>query len=160
MSDTSFKTYIVNLFAKKLWPWFKESIWPLLREHVLEIVSWALGKLKSGFKEWVETRSKTQQSEATHKAEEAEERARSANTETEKETYRAIAAVWQEVAEKFRVENELLKVKLEEFTSQAESEILEKVRASDPTIDTSADRPILLLENKKISVPPLPIGAE
>lgn len=160
MAQSTIMKEILKFFAKKLWPWFKDYIWPLLREHVLEIVSWVFAKLKERFEEYFEGRSTQRQEEAKQKAQKAEENARNAIDDTERKTYEAVARIWREVAEQFREENESLKAKVHELTSVAEAEIVQRTRDSDPTVDTSSNTPVLVLGEKRTSLPALPSGTD
>jgi valyl-tRNA synthetase len=147
---------ILKLFAKKLWPWFKDNIWPLLREHVLETFSSVFAKLKEKIKEYLEGRSSQRQDEARQKSQQAEENARNATDPAERKTYEAVARVWREVAEQFREENEALKEKIQELTTAAEAEIVQRTRDSNPTVDTTSDTPVLVLGERRTSLPALP----
>ena len=160
MAQSTFVKGILKFVAKKLWPWFKEYLWPILREHILELVVLVMSRLKEKFKAWAETRSNERQEQATQKAQEADESARDSATDSEKQKYEAVARVWREVVEQIRVENEALKSKIEELTSAAEAEITTRTRDSNPTIDISSDMPVLIIGEKRTTLPALPDNSD
>jgi valyl-tRNA synthetase len=156
MTQSTIMVVVLKFFAEKLWPWFKDYIWPHLREHLLEMVSWTFSRLKEKIKEYLEERSSQRQEEATQRALKAEESARNATNDAERQKHEALASVWREVAEQFREENELLKTKVQELTSAAELELVESARKNAPNVDTSSDTPVLVIGEKRTSLPPLP----
>lgn len=150
------KSTVMKFIAEKLWPWFKNYIWPLLREHVIEIFNWCIAKLKERFKEWTDNRSTNRTEQAVSKAEEAERASQEAETSADREKYAAVAQVWREVAEQFRQDNEELRAKLDELTAGAEAEFADNISKCDPAIDTSKSAPALMLSNQRLELPSPP----
>lgn len=147
------KSSMMRFLAEKMWPWFKNYIWPLLREHTVELFAWVMAKLKDRFKEWAESRSKDRVDQAQNKVRESEKAARNAPSNAEREKHEAVAQVWREVAEQFRQDNEELRLKLDELTSEATKDFSQDLQDSTPDFDSSRSAPALLLGNKRLELP-------
>ena len=153
MAKSKILNVMLAFFFRVVWPWIKKYVWPLIRDRVLEIIGGILSKLKSKIDDYLKGRSEKQESAARERAEEAERKAKNATDESDRKIQEAIAQVWREVAEQFREENELLKVKLREFTSDADQEINQQTRSITLDIDVTSDKPVLLLNQERISLP-------
>ncbi len=147
------KSTVMKFIAEKLWPWFKRYIWPLLREHVVEVFHWCMAKLKERFKEWSDDRSTNRSEQAASRAEEAERASQEAETSADREKHAAVAQVWREVAEQFRQDNEELRAKIDELSAGAETEFADDIAKCEPAIDTSRSAPALVLSNRRVELP-------
>lgn len=113
---------LVKWFIGTVWPWFVVTIWPEIQKELLEIFKGVRETAGNAFREWMDNRGKQRAEAAAKSAMDAEAAARNATTVAEAEKQRAIAAVWRQVAEQFRQENEELKAKLAEMLDRATSE--------------------------------------
>ena len=112
----------VKLIVKVVWPWIVKTIWPILQEMIIEIFIKVSVTYQGKLVEWFESRNLTNADNALIKAYEAEAISKSATNNADAEKQRAVAEVWRQVAEQFRQENEVLKVKLNEAISKSASE--------------------------------------
>lgn len=147
---------IITFVVKRFWPWFKDFVWPSVKNHVKELIFFILEKLKGQFKEWFSNKSKKREQEAQSKAEEAESKAQSSSNEADVEKYRAVAQVWREVAEQLRRDNEELKAKLDELVKEAKYASESLVEDIELDLDFSKDKPILKIGEKVQEMPALP----
>jgi len=159
MGNSTLATKFWKWVAKTFWPWFKKYVWPILRQYVLDVVKWSLEKLRRTAQEWADSRAKARAEEATKRATEAENAATSAASDAEREKHEAVARVWHEVAEQFRQENEALKAKIAEMTAAAESDIAQRTRDTEPSIDFTGDTPVLAIGDAQTPLPALPASS-
>lgn len=143
---------VMKFIVKKFWPWFKEFVWPYIKEHVKELIVFAIGELKKIIKKWLSNKSETREREANQKAQEAESQANDSSITAEAEKYRAIAKIWREVAEQFRSDNEEMKRRLDEFEAEAKMRSEAEVNDLNLDVDFSKEKPILMIgpEVKKL----------
>lgn len=111
------------------------------------------------FEKWIRDtftkRNEANAQEAKARAEQAVEAAAQAGDPKEAEKWKAIAAVWREIAEKFRHENEMLQAELDSARQKAETMTDNDLRvlAMEDAFEVSNDDiratdRLLLLENK------------
>lgn len=147
---------ILKFVVKKFWPWFKQFVWPIIKEHIMEFVSFVIQKLIEIAKDMFSEKTSSRQQEAQSKAEEAESKASDATNDAEAEKYQAVAKVWREVAEQFRRDNEELKRKLEEAGNMAENVSAQMVDEMDLDVDFSKEKPVMKLSKRTTELPALP----
>jgi hypothetical protein len=146
----------VKFIVKTFWPWFKEFVWPFVKEHVVEIINWIITVFKNKIKEKVNEQSAKRENDANKKAEEAEQKADQSSNTGDAEKYKAVAQVWREVAEQFRADNEELRKKLDDLEAEAQAASKDIVENTDFDIDFSGKQPILKIGEVKIDLPALP----
>ena len=117
-----FKTW----FIKEFWPWFLKEVWPLIQNYVIELLRDLAKNLIHKIKEWLESRNKQRDETISSKISEAEEKAANSKDQVEIEKQIAIARVWREVAEMFRIENEELHNKLEQYQKESLDNVINK----------------------------------
>jgi vacuolar-type H+-ATPase subunit H len=144
--------FVVSLF----WPEIKK----LLAKYAKELLAWLDDKIKHVFS----ARNNQNASDAQTKAEEAVKRAQTEADPLTAETLKAEAKVWQEVAEKYRRENQWLINRLSELSTEGETKVNDSLSglAFDHAFDVSEsdvkaiqNRPLLPLQNNGATTPPL-----
>ncbi len=123
-----------DFVIEKFWPWFIKFVWPLIRDHVRDLVRLVLDDLVKSVKKWHASRTQAREQVAIRRAVDAERAAEGASNASEREKHEAIAQVWREVAEMFRQENEELKAKLDTLTAELNAEAGRRITASEPTV--------------------------
>ena len=147
---------ITKFVVKQFWPWFKEFVWPLLKEHVIELIVVFLKRFKSEIRDWVSGRSERRSTEAEEKAAAAENKAKATSDVNEAERLRATAQVWREVAEQLRRDNDELKAKIDEVEAEAKAAAEGTVQEMDFDLDFTEAKPVLLLDKNRHKLPELP----
>jgi hypothetical protein len=148
--------WVKEVTVKVFWPWFKEFAWPLIRQHMKELILFALELFKEKFKKWASEKAQKNTENANQKAEEFEQRANSCKKDEEADKFRAVAQVWREVAEQFRQENESLKNKIDELSKEVKEEVFTKADSLEIDLDFSNKKPKLLIGNTIYNLPQLP----
>lgn len=133
--------------AKKIWPWVKEHVLPLIKEFVKNVVIKHLSKWLEKMNTEIDKSSDKRYQSATEKANEAEQHASNASTDSEKQKHEDIAKIWRQVAEDLRIENEELKAKIKNLTTETENDIISETNNMDPKMDEETGT--ILIENKK-----------
>lgn len=147
---------IIKFIVLKFWPWFMKYGWPIVKEHIKDLIAWLIKKATNLFREWQETKSDQRQKEAAQKAQEAEKQAKDSSNENDADKYRAIAQVWREVAEQFRRDNEELKKKVDEFEAEAKTiSDAEINKMDDLKIDFPNMSPVLKISGTTKKLPPI-----
>jgi len=146
----------LKFIVKKFWPWFQEFVWPIVQEHIIDIINFIISFFKNKIKDEVNEQSSKRESDANKKAEEAEQRAEKAANTTDADKYEAIAKVWREVAEQFRIDNEELRKKLDDLEAGAKATSKDIVDNTNFDIDFSGEQPSLLIGEVKKDMPALP----
>lgn len=144
---------IFQWLAKVFWPWFIRNAWPVIKQHVLEVIRILLDILKDKIKDYVSKRSEQKEYEAEERVKDAENRAKSANSQQEREKWEAIAGAWQEVANTFREENEALKKRIEELTSEVMTESEDVIENTKIVADFLPHQTSLTIGNKTRVLP-------
>ncbi|MGD9851070.1 MAG: hypothetical protein AB7T38_07375 [Nitrospirales bacterium] len=116
-----------TFFLKKVFPWFKKYIWPLIQEELIRFVKQFLDDLKKRYDEWARERNQYTQN-AAKKAKEAEQKAASTTDRAKAEKYRTQAEVWRKVAEDLGSENEKLKNELDQMLKEASVSAGKKIK--------------------------------
>jgi hypothetical protein len=148
--------WVKEVTVKIFWPWFKEVAWPFIRQHLNDLIFFALDLFKDKFKKWASEQTEKKSENANQKADEFTKKAESAKTHEEAEKFRAIAQVWREVAEQFRQENEALKRKIDELSQEVKEEASDKVESLNIDLDFSSEKPVLSIGNTLYDLPALP----
>ena len=144
----SIKSKIFKWLGSVVWPWFEENVWPTIKEHVWELIEFLLVTLKGKIKDYVSKRSEMRETEAAERARDAEKLAESADSQPEREKWEAISAVWREVANTFREENEALNKRIEELTTETNSEAEKALNNVTLDADFSRDKTLLTVDGK------------
>lgn len=147
---------ILKFIVERFWPWFKEFVWPIIKEHVVDIINFIISTFKNRIKDKVNEQSTKRESDANKNAEEAEEKADQSSNVDDVEKYKAIAKVWREVAEQFRMDNEEIQKKLDDLESGAKATSKNMVDNTNFDIDFSGEQPSLLIGEVKKDLPALP----
>lgn len=147
---------ILQFIVKKFWPWFLEFVWPIIQEHIIDIINFIICFFTNKIKDKANEQSSKRESDANKKAEEAEQRAEKAANTTDADKYEAIAKVWREVAEQFRSDNEELRKKLDDIAVEAQAASQTIVKNTDFDIDFSGEQPNLKIGEVKKDLPALP----
>ena len=113
------RKWLLNVFL----PWFSEAVWPLLQAAALDVINDLIKKLR----EILMNRGGRREEDARKRAAEAELKAKAASSGAEMEKHEAIAAVWRQVAEEFRQENEDLKRQLEAFVKDSKRSVSRQI---------------------------------
>ncbi|MBD3330836.1 hypothetical protein GF354_04890 [Candidatus Peregrinibacteria bacterium] len=147
---------IFKFIVKKFWPWFKDFVWPYLKDHVNELISFILDRFKNQIKDIFSDRTERRRKEAQEKADAAEKRAKGTSDDGESERLRATAQVWREVAEQFRRDNEEMKAKLDEMEAETKATSEGIVQDMEFDVDFSETTPVLKLGENRHELPALP----
>lgn len=99
-----------RLFMKFFWPWFKKYVWPIIQKLVLALLEDLADDIKATFEKWMAGRHIREQ-EAVSNAEQAgqaRDHAAASGDFIEAEVQRRVEAIWRQVAETIRAENQSL----------------------------------------------------
>lgn len=146
------KEVTVSIF----WPWFKEVAWPFIRQHLKDLIIFAFDLFKDQFKKWTSEWTKKRTESANQKAEEYEQKAKSAESSEDIDKYKAVAQVWREVAEQFLRENEELKNKFDEIFEETQKKAFKHADDLDIDFDFSDENPKLMIGDNSYDLPALP----
>jgi hypothetical protein len=141
------KSRLAKKFLKVLWPWVKEHVLPLIKEFVKNVVIKYISNWLEKMNTEIDKRFDKRYQNATEKANEAEENASKASTDLEKQKYEDIAKIWRQVADDLRIENEELKEKIKNLTTETENDIISETNNMDPKMDE--ENRTILIENRK-----------
>jgi hypothetical protein len=136
-----------------MWNALKTLLMAFIDRILLPLLFKAIEDWITAFVKWADERSKRRREEAEWRAAEAARAAAAAATQADRDRYAAVAQVWREVAEQFRLENEELKMKLQETVDVALKKVPEAIRASPPELVIVKGHPKLLLGDRSIEVP-------
>jgi gas vesicle protein len=120
----------------------------LIKEFVKDVVVKYFSNWLEKMNTEIDKRFDKRYQNATEKANEAEENASKASTNLEKQKYEDIAKIWRQVADDLRRENEELKEKIKNLTTETENDIISETNNMDPKMDKK-NGTILLIENRK-----------
>jgi len=147
---------IKRLVFEFVWPWVVENIWPILQAHVIDLLLKGLRTLSESIFHEVKHRDDASSTEAEEKADAAERSAKLADTEAERDKQESIAKIWREVAEKYRVDNEELRRKIEDIATRKQHDLCTDIRSSSPSLEQRNEVLVLTLNGKSTSLPALP----
>jgi hypothetical protein len=148
-----FLNTLIDFLVKKFWPWFMKYVWPLIREHILDILKNIFAELKEKLKKMFSEQGKQGAASADGNAANAQAKANAATSAAEKDKWEAIAAVWRDAANMFREENEQLKRKLEDAVARAERTAEERIESIDLSMHSTSGAPILMLGHQTTALP-------
>jgi predicted RNase H-like nuclease (RuvC/YqgF family) len=149
----NFFNLVINFIVKYFWPWFIEFIWPIIKDHVKDLIIFIIGKLLGIVKEWFEEVTQKRKHQAESNAEQAENKAETASSDAEADKYRAVAKVWREVAEQFRIDNENLKNKLYDLETEARTVSEKMVDDMKIDVDFSKEKAIVTIDKNEKEIP-------
>lgn len=144
---------LVTSVAKVLWPFFVKYIWPFILEHLTDISKKGLKLLADKIWSVVQARLNRDEADATTKAVEAERKAMDSTDLLEREKLEAVAAVWRQVAEQHREENERLKKQIDEIVANQVSATIGEINKIDPTIVKEKEKLILTVGGDRLALP-------
>ena len=146
-------TQIAKWFTKIFMPWFIKHAWPVIKDHIVGIFVFILKTLKDKVTEFISRKSAENKETAKQHAEDAENKAKNAASNTEKEKLEAIAIIWREVADMFRRENEELKERIDSIVFDSEKEVCEQMNNLDLSMDLSKDGTLLTIGGTSKQLP-------
>jgi hypothetical protein len=149
---------IIRVILEVLWPWFRDNVWPVIREEVVALLRQLFQDIRQWVEEWL-SRQARREDEARASAEvarEAEKQAAASGNFAEAEAQRRIAEVWKQVADSFREENEILKKQLKDLMSRGD-DAMKQVR--EMKLRTSADHPSFTIGGRELPLPPPSSGS-
>ena len=148
----AFTKFVLKVF----WPWFLKHIWPLIVKHVIELFAKVLKRLSDRIMNAIQGSSDAKAASATQKAREAEQQANSSATQAERDKHEAVAKVWREVAEQFRVENESLKKQVAEALASQQAFAEREVNSMQPSLEGTDAESVVVIDGKRTILPMLP----
>lgn len=148
--------WVKEITVKTFLPWFKEFVWPIIKKHFEEMVASLINKFRDVLMQWIEEWTRRKEDRAYQRADEFEQKAKTAEPNHEKEKYQAMAKVWREIAEQFRQENEDLIKKIDEITMEVKEDSNRRTSNLELDFDFSDQTPVLLIGGKGIDLPALP----
>lgn len=146
---------VVKWVAEVFWPYFKDYIWPFIKENMKEILE-VIEKIKTWTSEYLDKKNTERERQAKAKAEEAEKRASKSTSDEEINKLRAVAEVWREIADQYRRDNEDLKKDLDKFTSEAKKDALAAIDKLDISADFQNLKTVMQIGETKKDLPLLP----
>jgi len=124
-------------FVKVFLPWFRDVVWPLIKEEVVAAVQAVIHDLVEQLREFLNDRSRRREEDARKRAAAAEQQAKAASSTAEMEKYKAIAGVWRQVADELRQDNEQLKQQLETLAKEAEKSVSRQIERLKPNVQAT-----------------------
>ena len=136
-----------------IWPWIQEEVWPILKEYVIDLFIWLITQMVEKFLKWWNAHDKDRQDEARRNEQDATEKASNARTEAERDKYNAVADVWRNVANQYRVENEKLIEQLAKVAKEAKEQAAHDIRKAKTSLTNSSGDMMLQIEDKTAKLP-------
>ncbi|NJI86306.1 MULTISPECIES: hypothetical protein [Shewanella] len=143
------RVFLVEAF----WPWFKEFAWPILREHLADIIMLLAKALKDKIKSKVDENSEIQVKDFEDKASKAEESAMDSVNKDEIEKFKNEARIWREAAERLKQDNAKLQKDLDEITFKMEKTAIDSLEAMELDIAAEDNKTVLSIDGKKTNLP-------
>lgn len=144
---------VKKIAVEILWPWIKEYVWPAIQAKLItelpELISWGIGKIKSGFSE----NSNSRESEAIANAKKAEEKANNSSNELEIAELRKEAEIWKKVANQYKEDLAVMQEKMQKIEEATNKVVKEEVMKVNPEIDFESTGVNLKIGETKISLP-------
>ncbi len=143
-----------RLLFKFLWPWFRDQVWPLIRDELVALLKRFAQDIGRWFEEWRErqTRREEEVRASAERARHAEKEAAAKGDAAEADTQRRIAEVWRNVADLFREENETLKKEFKDAMSRADDAVKQVEQSVD--VHPTVDLPALTFAGRELLLPP------
>ena len=134
-----------------VWPFFIKHIWPRIQEQVTIILTSAITSVAEQFRAVIGKRTQFRQQEAQVRAEEAEHRALETHNHVDSARYQAEAAVWRQVAEGLRHDNERLQTELTAALHTAIQQAAHQMK--DVTLEVAREQVHLKTGDTTIALP-------
>ncbi len=152
----SIKETVIKKAIEVLWPWFKEIVWPILQQYIIELITSAISGLVALIKRTFSEKSNQRAEEANANAAAAESKAQNSNPESnDYYTYKAEAEVWRKVAKQYEADIKDLKEKIDELEKNSKEDVSKQVEESTPDIKTASETTTLKIGEVTHSLPRL-----
>lgn len=146
---------VFKFVTKTFWPWFLKHIWPVIVKHVISLFVKGVENLSGKIEKSVSDRMRKRQSDAEASAKASGQAAAEAKTKSERERHEALATVWRQVAEQFRLENEVLKNQIAELASRTKNSLKEDMQLIQPSLENISVNPLISIAGKTSQLPAL-----
>ena len=141
-----FYTLLIKTVVRVVWPWILANVWPIIQSLIINIIAELLSGLVQKIRDFYGSKSKA-------RSDQAEENAKSAESASDDEVSRAVAAVWREVAEHYRQDLEDMDKKVKALEEEAKKEASDKIGALKPVLSIDSEKPSLSIGESSHSLP-------
>ncbi|SDK76485.1 hypothetical protein [Microbulbifer yueqingensis] len=135
------------------WPWFKEYAWPIIKQHLIEIISSLVKIISEKIQGKMAEKASSQVNDFEVQAAKAEQSAMDSLDPNEIKKLKREAQIWREVAERLKKDNAALVKDLAEIAEKSKIDTINSLKNTELDIATEGENAIFTIGGTARSLP-------